>query len=113
MQTTQKRQEAETWAQALLDQMTIEEKAGQLAAFFPNGNKRLGIPHMQHGECLHGMVADRATSFPQALALGCMWDPELVEEVASIVAKEARALGVHHCFAPMLGVVRDPRWGRR
>lgn len=112
MQTTQKRQEAETWAQALLDQMTIEEKAGQLAAFFPNGNKRLGIPHMQHGECLHGMVADRATSFPQALALGCMWDPELVEEVASIVAKEARALGVHHCFAPMLGVVRDPRWGR-
>ena len=112
MQTTQKRREAEAWAQALLDQMTIEEKAGQLAAFFPNGNKRLGIPHMQHGECLHGMVADRATSFPQALALGCMWDPELVEEVASIVAKEARALGVHHCFAPMLGVARDPRWGR-
>lgn len=35
MQTTQKRREAKHGAQALLDQMTIEEKAGQLAAFFP------------------------------------------------------------------------------
>lgn len=96
----------------LLVRMTIEEKAVQLASFFPNGNVRLGIPHMQAGEALHGVALKHATSFPQAIALGSTWDPGLIKEMANIIAKEARALGVHHVYSPMLGVVRDPRWGR-
>lgn len=51
----------------LLPRLTLEEKVHQLASFFPNANVRLGIPHMQQGECLHGAMADGATSFPQAL----------------------------------------------
>jgi len=97
---------------ALIAKMTIEEKAGQLASFYPNGNIRLNIPHMQAGECLHGVVANGATSFPAAIALGSTWDPVLAEKVAAVIAKEARALGIQHCYTPMLGVVRDARWGR-
>jgi len=96
----------------LISRMTIEEKAHQLASFFPNANVRLGIPHMQAGEALHGICLPNATSFPMAIALACTWDPEIIEEMATIIAKEARALGVHHVFSPMLSVVRDPRWGR-
>jgi len=96
----------------LLGKMTLEEKAHQLASFYPNANKRLNIPHMQAGEALHGIVAAGATSFPQAISIASSWDPSLVERVAAVIAKEARAVGIHHCYTPMLGVLRDARWGR-
>jgi len=96
----------------LIGKMSLEEKVLQLASHYPNGNARLGIPHMQAGECLHGVVTSGATSFPQAIALGSMWDPELMEKIGVVVAREARALGIHHCYSPMLGLARDPRWGR-
>lgn len=106
--TQQERQKVEM----LLSKMTLEEKAHQLASFYPNANKRLNIPHMQAGECLHGVVAAGTTSFPQAISLASSWDPALVERVSTVIAKEARALGIHHCYTPMLGVLRDARWGR-
>ncbi len=106
------RSEEREFLSELLSRMTLEEKVHQLASFFPNGDNKLCIPHMQAGECLHGVMADSATSFPQAIALGATWDPALVERVAEVIAREARALGIHHCYTPMLGVVRDPRWGR-
>ena len=96
----------------LLSQMTVEEKAHQLASFYPNADKRLNIPHMQAGESLHGIVAPGATSFPQAISIASSWDPALVERVSTAIAAEARALGIHHCYTPMLGVIRDARWGR-
>jgi beta-glucosidase len=96
----------------LITAMTLDEKAHQLASFYPNANKRLNIPHIQAGECLHGVVAAGATSFPQAIALASAWDMNLVEQVSTVIAAEARALGIQHCYTPMLGVVRDARWGR-
>jgi beta-glucosidase len=96
----------------LISRMTIEEKTHQLASFFPNANVRLGIPHMQAGEALHGICLPLATSFPQAIALSSTWDPKIIEEMANIIAEESRALGVHHVYSPMLGVARDARWGR-
>jgi beta-glucosidase len=96
----------------LLSRMTIKEKAHQLASFFPNANVRLGIPHMQAGEALHGICLPYTTSFPMAIALAGTWDPDIIEKMATIIAKEARALGVHHVYSPMLGIARDPRWGR-
>ena len=47
----------------LLARLTTKEKAHQLASFFPNANVRLGIPHMQEGEALHGICLPRATSY--------------------------------------------------
>ncbi len=96
----------------LLNQMTLEEKLLQLLAYRPNGVPRLGIPNLQAGETLHGVVSDSCTSFPQSIALGATFDPELVGRIATVIAKEARAVGIHQCYAPMLGVARDPRWGR-
>lgn len=73
---------------------------------------RLGIPAIMHEEALHGLVAPGATSFPQAIALAATFDPALVEEVFTTVARQTRARGVEHVLAPVLDVARDPRWGR-
>ncbi len=75
-------------------------------------NTRLGIPILFHDECLHGHVAPKGTSYPQAIALASTWDPNLLHEVFTATASEARARGVQQCLAPVLDLARDPRWGR-
>ncbi|MGZ9585530.1 glycoside hydrolase family 3 N-terminal domain-containing protein [Paenibacillus marinisediminis] len=71
-------------------------------------NNRLGIPLLVMADIVHGYK----TIFPVPLAIGCSWDMELAEQSAAIAAKEAAAAGVHVTFAPMVDLVRDPRWGR-
>jgi beta-glucosidase len=73
---------------------------------------RLGIPIIFHEECLHGDVAPGGTSYPQAIALASTWDPALVKDVFTATAAEVRARGAEQCLAPVLGLARDPRWGR-
>jgi len=96
----------------LISKMTVEEKAHQLASFYPNANKRLNIPHMQAGEALHGIVSPGTTSFPGAISLASSWDTTLVEKVSTVIAAEGRSLGIHQVYTPMLGVMREARWGR-
>ncbi len=96
----------------LLAQMTTEEKAIQLASKYPNINERLGIPHMQACEALHGVMAAHGTAFPQSIALGATWDPDLVERAGAVVALEARTGGSQYCYSPNLGLAREARWGR-
>jgi beta-glucosidase len=69
---------------------------------------RLGIPLLFMSDIVHGFK----TIFPVPLAIGCSWDLELTEKSAEIAAKEASVSGVHVTFAPMVDLVRDPRWGR-
>ena len=73
---------------------------------------RLGIPAIMHEEGLHGFAALGATHFPQAVGLASTWDPDLVEEVYTVVAREMRAWGSVHALTPVIDVARDPRWGR-
>ena len=73
---------------------------------------RLGIPVLFHEEGLHGYATMDATNFPQAIALASSWDPDLVRQVDTIVAREIRARGVSLVLSPVIDVARDPRWGR-
>jgi len=73
---------------------------------------RLGIPALVHEECLTGLAAWRAATFPTPLAWGAAFDPALVEEMGRVVGESMRSLGVHQGLAPVLDVVQDPRWGR-
>jgi beta-glucosidase len=75
-------------------------------------NSRLGIPVMFHEECLHGHAAPDGTSFPQPIALGATFNPELVESLFTMTALEARLRGAHHALTPVVDVAREPRWGR-
>lgn len=73
---------------------------------------RLGIPTLFHEEGLHGFQGRYATSFPQSIALASTFDPELIENVYAITAREIRVRGVHHVLSPVVDVALDPRWGR-
>jgi beta-glucosidase len=75
-------------------------------------NSRLGIPVIFHEECLHGHAAPGGTSFPQPIALGATFNPDLVEKLFSMTALEARLRGAHHALTPVVDVAREPRWGR-
>ena len=75
-------------------------------------NSRLGIPLMVHEECLHGHAGVDGTSFPQPIALGATFNPQLVESLYTMTALEARLRGAHQALTPVVDVARDPRWGR-
>ena len=38
--------------------------------------------------------------------------PDAIEAGQAVAAREARAVGIHWTFAPMVDIARDPRWGR-
>ena len=105
---------AQERAEALVNEMTIEEAASQL---------RYDAPAVER---LHGLARSGvATMFPQAIGLAAMFDTDLVFKVADITSTEARAKYNEYSkrddrdiykgltlWAPNINIFRDPRWGR-
>lgn len=109
----------------LVSRLTLEEKESLL------GNNMTAVPRLGiksynvWSEALHGVLGfanpeaglEAPTSFPNSVALGSTWDPELVQRVASAISDEARAIhatgtkGLTY-WSPVVEPVRDPRWGR-
>lgn len=74
---------------------------------------RLGIPLLFGIDAIHGHAFHSgATVFPSQLALSSGWNPQLVEKVGNITAKEVSVTGLHWTFSPVLCLARDARWGR-
>ena len=112
---------AQERAEALVNEMTVEEAASQLRYDAP-AVERLGIPaYNWWNEGIHGLARSGvATMFPQAIGLAAMFDTDLVFKVADITSTEARAKynddrdiykGLT-LWAPNINIFRDPRWGR-
>jgi len=149
-------------ADALLRQMTVEEKAMQLSAMFPMaligtdgllrdqldahlkhgigqisalagfGHKspetvaktanaiqrylltetRLKIPAIFHNEAANGVVSPHFSGFPTPLGLAATWNPSDVEEMADIMRRQLRSIGIQQALAPVMDVAREARWGR-
>ncbi len=107
----------------LVSRMTPEEKQSQLGNTMPP-IPRLGINKYDvWGEALHGIMGRNnnsgmtATSFPNSVAVGSTWDPELIRRETSVVADEARGFNHDLIFtltywSPVIEPARDPRWGR-
>ena len=112
---------------ALISQMTLEEKAGQVGHTAP-AIPRLGIPEYNWwNEGLHGVArAGVATVFPQAIGMAASWDAPLMHQVADVISTEFRAKYVEKVrpnggtdwyrgltvWSPNINIFRDPRWGR-
>ena len=118
----------------LVGRMTLEEKVLQMQNSAP-AIPHLGVPvYNWWNEALHGVATGRATVFPQAIALGSTWDPDLVHRVGDAISTEARAkyneaqrrppvqevapgaapgrtAGLTY-WSPNINIFRDPRWGR-
>lgn len=107
----------------LVSRMTLDEKISQLGNTMPP-IPRLGINHYDvWGEALHGVMGRNnnsgmtATSFPNSVAVGATWNPELIKREASVISDEARGFNHDLIFtltywSPVVEPARDPRWGR-
>ncbi len=67
-----------------------------------------GIPLIFGLDVIHG----HETIMPLPIAMSNSWNPELIEEVSHVAAKEATATGINWVFSPMVDIARDARWGR-
>ncbi|MDZ7377209.1 MAG: glycoside hydrolase family 3 C-terminal domain-containing protein, partial [candidate division KSB1 bacterium] len=133
--------EIERRIDVLLEQMTLEEKIGQLhqvsgvsdtfkqqvregkigsflnihGAKQANELQRIAVEETRLKIPLifgNDVIHGYRTVFPIPLAEAASWDPDLVEKTAAMAAREAAASGTHWTFAPMVDIARDPRWGR-
>ena len=73
---------------------------------------RLGVPAEFTDEGIRGVEHFKATDFPTQLGLGQTWDRALIRKVGEVTGREAHALGYVNVYAPIMDVLRDPRWGR-
>ncbi|HUX96393.1 MAG TPA: glycoside hydrolase family 3 C-terminal domain-containing protein [Bacteroidales bacterium] len=102
-----------TLANTILHQGTLQQ-----ANFFNDLQKRaiektrLGVPLLQTEEGTHGLMCSGGTIFPEGLALGSMWNIDLVNDIYTVAAREARAVGIHQIFTLVVEPNRDPRLGR-
>ncbi|MEO3829056.1 glycoside hydrolase family 3 C-terminal domain-containing protein [Actinomadura sp. B10D3] len=115
----------------LLGRLTLDEKVSLLHQYQP-AIPRLGIGRFKTGtEALHGVawstdvhnggavVTAKGTVFPQSVGLGATWDPALLKRIGSAVGDEARGYNSENpdvwglqLWAPVVNLLRDPRWGR-
>lgn len=107
-------------AQAILSQMTLEEKAGLMAGtddWHIRGVPRLGVPPVRVTDCGHGVTlcGDRsspATCFPTGIGMAATWNPDLMEKTGEVIGRETRALGCSLMLGPMINLHRIPINGR-
>lgn len=83
------------------------------AASVEEDEHHIGIPIIYGVDAIHGHNNVKgATVFPHNIGLGAANDPELLERIAKVTAREILATGVEWTFAPTLAVARNNQWGR-
>ena len=113
----------------LLSLMTLEEKVNCLGT---NPTiTRLGVKGTGHVEGLHGLAMGLegnwgrktpapTTIFPQSIGMAETWDPDLLQQAATLEAIDTRYMFQSQKYlkgglvvrAPNADLGRDPRWGR-
>jgi beta-glucosidase len=74
---------------------------------------KVRVPLLFGIDAVHGhanMVG--AIVFPHNVGLGAAHNPDLIEKIGEVTAKEMSLAGVDWTFAPTVAVPRDKRWGR-
>ncbi|MCI8365239.1 MAG: glycoside hydrolase family 3 protein [Eubacterium sp.] len=113
-------------AEALVSEMTLEEKVYQTLHGAPSIDRLDVKAYNYWNEALHGVArAGTATVFPQAIGLAATFDEDFLEDIAEAVSDEGRAkfnaqqkYGDYDIYkgltfwSPNVNIFRDPRWGR-
>jgi beta-glucosidase len=108
----------EARVQALVDQLTLEEKITLLGGKPGPGSTfpvpRLGIPELRMADGPLGVHwwCEGATAYPAVIAAAASWDPELWYRLGSALGRDCRARGVHILLAPGVNIYRSALCGR-
>lgn len=106
---------ADPWTKKTLENGLTPRQAAEAANALQRyavENTRLGIPVFLAEEAPHGHMAIGTTVFPTSIGQAATFNPELMEEMGRIIAKEIRLQGAHIGYGPVLDLARDPRWSR-
>lgn len=95
----------------LTDIKRIRSFSNEIQKVFVN-ETRLNIPVILQSECLSGYPSEGGTIFPAMINLAASWAPKLVEDMAKIIGKECKDVGINTVMSPVVDISRDPRWGR-
>ena len=108
--------------EALVDALTVEEQVSLLAGrdFWTTVPiERLGIPSIKVSDGPNGargagafVGGISAAAFPVGIALAASWDLDLVGEIGSALADEARSKGARVLLAPTVNIHRSTLNGR-
>lgn len=110
--------------EAILRQMTLEEKARMLEGatnWDLYGVERLGVPSIRCCDGPHGVrvytddtyaTMQNSTLFPCASAMSATWNRELIREMGKTIGRECRYFGVDLLLAPGVNNKRSPLAGR-
>ncbi|WP_404985452.1 glycoside hydrolase family 3 N-terminal domain-containing protein [Chryseobacterium sp. M5] len=93
------------------DAERLAKKINAIQKYFAE-ESRLGIPIIPFDEALHGLMREGATAFPQAIGLSATFNPELMKEVSTAIAKESKLRGIRQILTPVVNLASDVRWGR-
>src|SRR5512136_1633079 len=96
---------------SIFDPVSSARAANMLQRFLVT-RTRLGIPAIIHEECCSGAMTLGGSMYPQMLGIASTFQPELAEQMTTVIRKQLRAIGAHQGLAPVLDIARDPRWGR-
>lgn len=114
--------------QNLINQMTLEEKAGLCSGedfWHFKSVERLGVPQIMVTDGPHGLrkqTGDEdhigvngsvpAVCFPTAVTTGCSWDPDLIYEMGEALGDECKQERVSVLLGPGVNIKRSPLCGR-
>ena len=113
--------------EAIIRQMTVEEKAALLSGtnfMYTNPIPRLRIPSLRMSDGPHGLrlqkeggdngvsESEPATAFPTAAATASGWNPENTRRMGEAIAEECRYYGVNTLLGPGVNIKRNPLCGR-
>ncbi|SHE80301.1 glycoside hydrolase family 3 N-terminal domain-containing protein [Chryseobacterium takakiae] len=93
------------------DAEKLARKINTIQKYFVE-ESRLGIPIIPFDEALHGLMREGATAFPQAIGLAATFNPDLMKEVSTAIAKESKLRGIRQILTPVVNLASDVRWGR-
>ncbi|MDR2304798.1 MAG: glycoside hydrolase family 3 C-terminal domain-containing protein [Treponema sp.] len=136
--TKEKRLSYTEKAEALLAQMSLDEKVYLMSGKvplgpealnemmtdpvkhynyipYPNGDcKRLGIPAVRFCDGPRGVVCGvgKSTCFPVSMCRGASFDTELEEEIGRAIGREVRAWGGNLFAGVCINLPQNPGWGR-
>jgi beta-glucosidase len=122
----------------LIDRLNLTEKVYLLSSSARTVD-RLGVHTMEGNECLHGLfnrfhnasgyfIDGAATIFPQSIGMSATWNRTLLHAMGEVISTETVAKRNSHrkdplaatygypnywtCWAPVINIARDTRWGR-
>ena len=113
-------------ADALVKQMTLDEKLHFIVSKYPNnadpgggagyieGMPRLGIPDINISDSATGSGSTKqpSSTFPATIGLAASWDRQLSFDYGAQIARELRAQGFGMGLGGGVNLTREPRGGR-